>query len=102
MHPKLIQAGVHKRASEPKYLQEIGQTQCAHCTSKSTPLWRKAEGRTVCNACGIYWRTHGRYRPVENVLRYPRVVRIRQVYSLQELLGFSKSCVIQGHLNKCA
>lgn len=31
-----------------------------------TPLWRhdKATGQAFCNACGIYYKTHGRPRPI--------------------------------------
>ncbi len=101
MHPKLIRAGIHKRSrSEPTYLQEIGEPRCAHCTTKETPLWRKADGRTVCNACGIYWRMHGKQRPIAHVEKYPKVVRIRQVYSIEELIRYSKACVMQGRLNQ--
>lgn len=35
--------------------------QCANCGVMDTPLWRKASdgsGVTLCNACGIYLKTH--------------------------------------------
>lgn len=35
--------------------------QCANCGVLDTPLWRKASdgsGATLCNACGIYLKTH--------------------------------------------
>ena len=40
---------------------------CAHCGCTSTPLWRRdrATGLTMCNACGIYYKQHGRQRPAE-------------------------------------
>eukprot|EP00191_Tetraselmis_sp_GSL018_P010982 CAMPEP_0177599830 /NCGR_PEP_ID=MMETSP0419_2-20121207/13236_1 /TAXON_ID=582737 /ORGANISM="Tetraselmis sp., Strain GSL018" /LENGTH=468 /DNA_ID=CAMNT_0019092657 /DNA_START=293 /DNA_END=1701 /DNA_ORIENTATION=- len=40
---------------------------CAHCGTSTTPLWRKdrATGVVMCNACGIYLKTHGRKRPLK-------------------------------------
>lgn len=32
---------------------------CAQCRTKDTPLWRKHNNEIVCNACGLYYRTHG-------------------------------------------
>jgi uncharacterized Zn finger protein (UPF0148 family) len=38
--------------------------QCFNCQVTKTPLWRKdAEGQTLCNACGLYYKTHKRHRP---------------------------------------
>lgn len=40
---------------------------CANCKTTSTPLWRKDRetGDMLCNACGIYLKTHGRPRPLD-------------------------------------
>ena len=42
-------------------------TACANCGTTSTPLWRKDRptGLIMCNACGIYLKTHGRNRPLD-------------------------------------
>ncbi|KAF2273053.1 uncharacterized protein EI97DRAFT_405208 [Westerdykella ornata] len=38
---------------------------CQNCGTTVTPLWRRdEEGRTICNACGLYHKLHGRPRPV--------------------------------------
>ena len=39
---------------------------CANCATSSTPLWRKDRitGLVMCNACGIYLKTHGSNRPL--------------------------------------
>lgn len=39
--------------------------QCYNCHTTATPLWRKDdEGKTVCNACGLYYKLHGSPRPI--------------------------------------
>ncbi|KAL0952531.1 hypothetical protein HGRIS_006791 [Hohenbuehelia grisea] len=39
--------------------------QCHNCHTTATPLWRKDdEGKTVCNACGLYYKLHGSARPI--------------------------------------
>jgi hypothetical protein len=39
--------------------------QCYNCHTIATPLWRKDdEGKTVCNACGLYYKLHGSARPI--------------------------------------
>ncbi|KAJ7153063.1 hypothetical protein C8R43DRAFT_452778 [Mycena crocata] len=39
--------------------------QCFNCHTTATPLWRKDdEGKTVCNACGLYYKLHGSARPI--------------------------------------
>ncbi|KAL5596661.1 hypothetical protein BROUX41_006645 [Berkeleyomyces rouxiae] len=38
---------------------------CQNCSTTITPLWRRDEaGRTICNACGLYYKLHGSHRPV--------------------------------------
>lgn len=37
---------------------------CANCLATSTPLWRRdASGKTICNACGLYYKLHHVHRP---------------------------------------
>lgn len=35
---------------------------CSHCGCQDTPMWRKAGQDQVCNACGLYYKQHGRIR----------------------------------------
>lgn len=52
--------------------------QCANCGVQDTPLWRKASdgsGATLCNACGIYLKTHN-VRPTV----MPRSTHIPRLY----------------------
>ena len=57
-------------SSQPSYGSgPSSATYCANCHTTSTPLWRKdrATNSVLCNACGIYLKTHGRPRPVETL-----------------------------------
>lgn len=38
---------------------------CDHCSTKVTSLWRKLNGSTVCNACGLYYKMHNVRRPIK-------------------------------------
>lgn len=127
MHPKLIQilnetkkdkSSIHKSKSTSNLLaprKSYSANVCAFCKTTTTPLWRKVNNQEVCNACGIYWRTHQRIRPILNKsnsasssnltqfqpnFNYPRIVRVRQVYSYQELQQMSGFCVLQGSVNQ--
>lgn len=41
-----------------------GVTVCANCETTTTPLWRRdTNGRTICNACGLYYKLHLVHRP---------------------------------------
>lgn len=38
---------------------------CQNCATTTTPLWRRDEhGQTLCNACGLFLKLHGRRRPI--------------------------------------
>lgn len=60
-------AQLSKRARSPAkpISSRPGQT-CLNCGTTSTPLWRKnpETGSVMCNACGIYFKTHGVNRPL--------------------------------------
>lgn len=37
---------------------------CSNCQATTTPLWRRdAAGKTICNACGLYYKLHHVHRP---------------------------------------
>jgi uncharacterized Zn finger protein (UPF0148 family) len=39
---------------------------CQNCHTTTTPLWRRdAQGHTICNACGLYYKLHGKHRPTK-------------------------------------
>ncbi|KAJ7854808.1 hypothetical protein B0H14DRAFT_2218054, partial [Mycena olivaceomarginata] len=49
--------------------------QCYNCHTAATPQWRKDdEGKTVGNACGLYYKLHGAVRTISmksDVIRKP-------------------------------
>ncbi|KZT36132.1 hypothetical protein SISSUDRAFT_1063924 [Sistotremastrum suecicum HHB10207 ss-3] len=52
-----------QRSEPPEVMGEPAQ--CYNCHTMATPLWRKDdEGKTVCNACGLYYKLHGSSRPI--------------------------------------
>ena len=43
---------------------------CSNCGTDSSPLFRRdAEGLYICNACGLYLKSHGHHRPMKVVAR---------------------------------
>lgn len=41
------------------------EIKCHNCSTTTTPLWRRDEvGNPSCNACGLYFKLHGKLRPV--------------------------------------
>lgn len=42
----------------------LNEPVCLHCNTKETSLWRRLDGKTVCNACGLYFKMHGVPRPI--------------------------------------
>lgn len=48
--------------------QISGGNVCSHCGSKKSPLWRRGlHSELLCNACGLYWKHHGVYRPMNKI-----------------------------------
>ncbi|KAG9294030.1 hypothetical protein G9A89_019368 [Geosiphon pyriformis] len=45
-------------------VQNVSATVCANCGTNTTPLWRRAaNGETICNACGLYYKARNTVRP---------------------------------------
>eukprot|EP00128_Syssomonas_multiformis_P011444 Colp12_sorted_trinity150504_noHs@23185 len=48
-----------------KDIKKIADPICSNCNSVSTPMWRRGPDNTLlCNACGLFWKTHNEQRPV--------------------------------------
>ncbi|KIY69765.1 hypothetical protein CYLTODRAFT_409350 [Cylindrobasidium torrendii FP15055 ss-10] len=57
--------GEGRTQSAPRQESVDVMAQCYNCHTTTTPLWRKDdEGKTVCNACGLYYKLHGSARPI--------------------------------------
>ncbi|PGH01863.1 hypothetical protein AJ79_07800 [Helicocarpus griseus UAMH5409] len=61
------QGGPGSTDGEPGLSNPDGTTlhiACQNCQTTVTPLWRRDEhGHPICNACGLYHKLHGSYRP---------------------------------------
>ncbi|KAJ2795769.1 GATA type transcriptional activator of nitrogen-regulated proteins, partial [Coemansia guatemalensis] len=55
-----------RRRVTPKQQINLGITpHCFNCSAENTPLWRRdPEDNIICNACGLYYKLHGKARPV--------------------------------------
>lgn len=95
MHPKLRIP--YKKPIEKKRLFNVS---CGLCETTTTPLWRKIlRDMIVCNACGIYWRTHGRSRPFTNHSRAENSSKLMELAQHSEnarLMEMSFKCIFVG------
>ncbi|KAI7835035.1 hypothetical protein BX661DRAFT_195592 [Kickxella alabastrina] len=69
-HPAQLQQvdvrAAQKRRITPKQLISLGMTpKCFNCCAEQTPLWRRdPEDNIICNSCGLFYKLHGKARPV--------------------------------------
>ncbi|OLY79249.1 Transcription factor elt-1 [Smittium mucronatum] len=67
LHGKTRPVALQKHTSK-KVMESSPPTpslQCVNCFTKNTPLWRKdADGGSLCNACGLYFKLHKVNRPI--------------------------------------
>ncbi|KAJ2891007.1 GATA type transcriptional activator of nitrogen-regulated proteins [Coemansia aciculifera] len=70
-HPPQLNTEVHRSSSSKKRVtpkQQISQgltPRCYNCSAEHTPLWRRdPQDNIICNACGLYFKLHGKSRPV--------------------------------------
>ncbi len=50
--------------SKTDWIEFSRETTCSNCQTTVTPLWRKIENQTLCNACGLFFKLHGTDRPL--------------------------------------
>ena len=64
-----------------------GNLICENCETRNTPLWRRLEGKILCNACGLYYKLHRKPRPIS---MKTDVIRKRQRDSTKTVSSRSK------------
>ncbi|KIY53563.1 hypothetical protein FISHEDRAFT_63320 [Fistulina hepatica ATCC 64428] len=86
--PKTMRSahGEHGRAQNAPRTDAVEVVaQCYNCHTTATPLWRKDdEGKTVCNACGLYYKLHGSSRPIS---MKSDVIRKRSRHEIRRSVG---------------
>ncbi|KAJ2642622.1 GATA type transcriptional activator of nitrogen-regulated proteins [Coemansia sp. RSA 1694] len=69
-HPPQLNTEVYRGSSKKRVTpkQQISQgltPRCFNCSAEHTPLWRRdPQDNIICNACGLYFKLHGKSRPV--------------------------------------
>ncbi|KAJ3398495.1 putative electron transfer flavoprotein subunit [Chytriomyces hyalinus] len=54
-------------SSTPQHHTATTEQTCHNCGTNTTPMWRRdTMGRSVCNACGVYFRVNGVNRVVKH------------------------------------
>ncbi|BCS25341.1 uncharacterized protein APUU_50052S [Aspergillus puulaauensis] len=54
------------RPEDPRDIEQRSTSiRCANCSTQNTSLWRHHhDGHTLCNACALFYKLHGRLRPL--------------------------------------
>ncbi|KXN74651.1 glucocorticoid receptor-like (DNA-binding domain), partial [Conidiobolus coronatus NRRL 28638] len=59
--PKSLKDNSHRKDTSNTHSNSV----CTNCGTNTTPLWRRnPNGRTLCNACGLYYKLHNSDRPL--------------------------------------
>ncbi|KAJ2629839.1 GATA type transcriptional activator of nitrogen-regulated proteins [Coemansia sp. RSA 1290] len=61
-----LPASQRRKRVTPKQQISLGiKPRCFNCKAEQTPLWRRDPAdNIICNACGLYYKLHGKARPV--------------------------------------
>ncbi|GAA6058119.1 hypothetical protein JCM3770_005947 [Rhodotorula araucariae] len=75
--PSTTMRPARKRKSNAK--QSSTPAVCSNCGTSDSPLFRRdAEGRQLCNSCGLYFKTHGHDRPQKVIARAIGAARVQK------------------------
>lgn len=59
-----IEASHQYTIEEQQKIQICDNHSCVNCFTNITSLWRRYQGKLICNACSLYQKLHGRPRPI--------------------------------------
>ncbi|KAJ2399224.1 GATA type transcriptional activator of nitrogen-regulated proteins, partial [Coemansia sp. RSA 2530] len=60
-----VHRGSKKRVTPKQQISQGLTPRCFNCSAEHTPLWRRdPQDNIICNACGLYFKLHGKSRPV--------------------------------------
>ena len=48
----------------PRKIESSSACTCSNCGTNETTLWRRAQGKLMCNPCALYLKLHGVQRPL--------------------------------------
>ncbi|KAI8900862.1 hypothetical protein BC833DRAFT_548791 [Globomyces pollinis-pini] len=98
---QLKPTALHIKPPSPEINKEIVQVdpaspddqyrlKCANCFTTETPLWRRdVNGKSICNACGLYYKLHQCHRPLKTriVRRRRRMLKDVEMKTMSQVLS---------------
>lgn len=69
-----------KKLNDHKKNDKKGIPTCTNCSTRTTPIWRRDQnGNLLCNACGLYLKSHKIQRPYSEVVDSKKFNHIQEI-----------------------